>query len=172
MHRRLHAAPRSTEERCFSQRGEKFAAEIGEDRRKVAHGGVAALEKGPDAAVERFDAAQGQHEIAGVAPVEGAVDEGAESRQLALRGVAHEIGRGIVHVAHQAVAVTDDCGTAAPGDGGGEEAGDLPVGTARVAVRHGDGVVRNELRAVVPVVEPLEQLAQRPAIRESGHRTW
>ena len=73
MHRRLHAAPRSTEERCFSQRGawsaaKKFAAEIGEDRRKVAHGGVAALEKGPDAAVERFDAAQGQHEIAGVAP--------------------------------------------------------------------------------------------------------
>ena len=41
----------------------------------------------------------------------------------------------------------------------------MKVGTARVAVRHGDGVVRNELRAVVPVVEPLEQLAQRPAIK-------
>lgn len=135
MHKRLHAAPRSTEERCFSQRGAWSAAKNSRRKsaktaRKVAHGGVAALEKGPDAAVERFDAAQGQHEIAGVAPVEGAVDEGAESRQLALRGVAHEIGRGIVHVAHQAVAVTDDRGTAAPGDGGGEEAGDLPVGTA------------------------------------------
>lgn len=100
------------------------------------------------------------------------MNESIESRQLAFRGVAHEIGRSVVHIAHQAVAVADDLRAAAPGDRRGEEARDLPVGGIREAVRNRNGIVGDELRAVIGVLEPFEQLAERLPIKGSVHRTW
>lgn len=100
------------------------------------------------------------------------MDKGIQSCQFTFRGVAHEIRRGIVHITHQAVAVADDLRAAAPGDRSGKETRDLPVGRVREAVRNRNGIVRNEFRTVIGVVEPLEQLAKRLPVKECVHRTW
>ena len=140
--------------------GKERTPEVGKRGGKVARHGVAVLEEGPQTAPPAIDAAQGQHEVAQVAAPKRAVDKGVEANEFALRGVAHEVRRGVVHQAHHPVAVADDRLAVAPGDRRGEEAGDLTVGTVRKAMRDRNRIVGDELRAVVGVVEPLEQFAQ------------
>ena len=140
MHSRLQAAPRSTDETCFSQRGACSPAK--NSRRKST------------------STPQGQHEIAQVPAVERAVDVGRKQRQFALRGVAHEIRRSVVHEVHHAVATADNGLTVAPGDGRGEKSRDLAVGAVRIAVRYRNRIVGDEVGAVVFVVERVEQLLQ------------
>ena len=132
---------------------------------------VACLEEVPDTSVTLLHAPQGQHEIAQVPAVERAVDIGREQRQFALRSIADEIRRGVVHEAHHAVAAADNRLAIAPGDRGGKEARDLAVGALGVAIRHRNRVVGNEFGTVVFVVQGLQQLPQ-VVVRESFHRTW
>ena len=151
--------------------GEKLAPEIGQHGGHIMRSFVTCFEKIPDTPVALLHAAQGQDEIAQVLTVEGAVDIGGEQRQFALRGVAHEIRRGVVHEMHHAVAAADNGFAVAPRDGGGEKTRNLPVGTLRVTVRHRNRVVGDEFGTVVFVVQGFEQLPQ-VVVRESFHRTW
>ena len=148
----------------FATRGmaaaEKLAPEFGKDRRDAPRRLVTGLEEIPDAAVKLLHTAQCQHEVTQVAAVERAVDVGRKQRQFALRGVAHEIRRSVVHAAHHPVAVRHDRLAVAPGDRGGEKSRDLPVGTPRIAVRHRNRVALDKLGTVVFVVEPFEQLPE------------
>ena len=132
---------------------------------------VTLFEEIPDTSVTRLHAPQGQHEIAQVLTIKRAVDIGGEQRQFALRGVADEIRRGVVHEVHHAVAAADDRLAVAPRDGGGEETRDLTVGAPGVAVRHRNRVVGDKFGTVVLVVQGFQQLPQ-VVVRESFHRTW
>lgn len=140
--------------------GEKLAPEVGQHGGHALRGLIARLEEIPDAAVTLLHTPQGQHEIAQVPAVERAVDVGRKQRQFALRGVAHEIRRSVVHEVHHAVAAADNGLTVAPGDGGGEKSRDLAVGAVRIAVRYRNRIVGDEVGAVVFVVERVEQLLQ------------
>ena len=140
--------------------GEKLAPEVGQHGGHALRGLIARLEEIPDAAVTLLHTPQGQHEIAQVPAVERAVDVGRKQRQFALRGVAHEIRRSVVHEVHHAVATADNGLTVAPGDGRGEKSRDLAVGAVRIAVRYRNRIVGDEVGAVVFVVERVEQLLQ------------
>jgi len=60
-----------------------------------------------------------------------------------------EVEGGVVHAAHQFGGLGDDGRAVAPGEDGGEEAGDLDILSAGIAVRDGDGVAADELGPVV-----------------------
>ena len=132
---------------------------------------VTLFEEVPDTSVTLLHAPQGQHEIAQVLPVESAVYIGGEQRQFALRSIADEIRRSVVHEVHHAVAAADDGFSVAPRDGGGEETRDLTVGAPGVTVRHRNRVVGDKFGTVVFVVQGFQQLPQ-VVVRESFHRTW
>lgn len=150
--------------------GEKLPTESRQHGGQALRRRILRLEEGAEASVQLLHAAQRQHEVAQVPAVEGAVHEAVEVCKLPLRGIAHEVGRGVVQEVHQAVPVADDRPAVAPGDRRGQKARNLAVGTLRKAVRHGDRVAVDELGPVVAVVEPFEQLPH-PVVTRSGHRT-
>ena len=143
-------------------RGEKPAAELRKDCRQVARSLVTRLEEGAEAPEALLETAQRKDEVAQVGAVEGPVDKRIEPGQLVRRGVAHEIGRSIIEKVHHPMAIAHNRLTVAPGDGRCKEAGDFAVMARGEAVRDGNGVVVDELGAVVAVTKPFEQFAQFP----------
>lgn len=142
------------------RRGEEFAPELGQHRSQIVQRRVTLLEEGADTAEAFVDPPQRHDEITQIAAVEGAVGKGRQSVQFAIRGVAHEIGRGVVHQEHHPVAVAHDRRPVAPRNRRRKKAGNLPVGTLREAVRHRNRIVLDEFRTVIAVVELLEKLLQ------------
>lgn len=151
-------------------RGEKLPAEGCQHGGQAPRRRILRLEEGAETTVQPLHTAQRQHEVAQVRAVESSVHEAVEMYKLPLRGVAHEVGRGVVQEVHQAVAVADDRPAVAPGDRRSQEARNLAVGTLREAVRHGNRVAVDEFGPVVAVMEPFEQLPH-PIVTRCGHRT-
>lgn len=83
-----------------------------------------------------IDVTQAVDEGDGVGAVEGAVDEGMQGTQLAGGGVKDVVERIALHGLEETVGVAQDDGALAPGEGGGEEAGDLAVLPSGKAVRY------------------------------------
>ena len=104
-------------------------------------------------------------EIDAVAVVESAVDESRQRAQLAFRCVEDKIIRSPVHPFHQPPAVGDDHRAFTPGDRGCEKAADLDILARGIIVRDRYGVVGDECRTVVAVVQEFEQLVQLCVIR-------
>ena len=152
---------------------EKLAPEIGQRLRQRPRNLVTALEESAEAPELRAETSQRQDEIAQIAAVERTVRITVERGQLTVRRVAHEVGRRIVHDPHHAVAAAHDRLAVAPGDGGSQETSHLAVGAVGEAVRHRDGIGLDEFGAVVAVVQPLQQVAQRivHGVRESCRPT-
>lgn len=100
--------------------------------------------EGFEAAVVAIDVTQAVDEGDGVGAVEGAVDEGTQGPQLAGGSVKDVAERIALHRLEETEGVAQDDGALAPGEGGGEEAGDLAVFPAGKAVRYGYRIRRYE----------------------------
>ncbi len=139
---------------------EKFAPEFGQHLRHGTRRLVTLLKKRAQPAETFLQQTERKDEVAQIAAIERAVRIAVELRQLAVRSVADEVGRSIVHQAHHPVSAPDDGLAVAPRDGRRQETRYLAVGPVRISMRHRNRVVLDEFGAVVTVAEPFEQRTQ------------